>query len=435
MKSLLVILLGTCLALCSSDNIDVKSGNIPLKIQGRSTEQCGCGYTRYGTSACDGSSSRIIGGRNAKDQEYPWQALIKICRDGKCGMCGGTLINFRYVLTAAHCLQDKGVVTPINGLTVTLGTQSQTNSNAYTRSYSVDSIIIHGEYTESTVRNDIALLKLSSLVEVNDGTYPACIPTDENKKYVDQLVVVSGWGRYSLSSENLSPLLKRTGLKVLSNSHQYCINGAGLNQTPVDSKMCAYESGTDSCAGDSGGPLILPEDGRCTIVGIVSYGVGCANAFHAGVYTRVTSFLFWIKYLSKDGGCMENKSPRKCDLSSTNLQSLTGNYRLNDIQSSCTKGICYAFDKNINLCKSFNAPGNQGLNCPYSNQCDLREVLINVYENPSLPKIHNLNIAGIPLQCNTKTGDCCDTRNPNNKLCDELNKVVGSNMFSRKGKA
>ncbi|CAB4055279.1 MTOR [Lepeophtheirus salmonis] len=95
------------------------------------------------------------------------------------------------------------------------------------------------------------------------------------------------------------------------------------------------------------------------------------------------------------GTCLALCSSDNIDVKSGNIplkiQGRSTEQCVNDIQSSCTKGICYAFDKNINLCKSFNAPGNQGLNCPYSNQCDLREVLINVYENPSLPKIHNLN--------------------------------------------
>jgi secreted trypsin-like serine protease len=58
--------------------------------------------------------------------------------------------------------------------------------------------------------------------------------------------------------------------------------------------MCGYKAGTDSCQGDSGGPLVVKESGRWTVVGVVSYGLGCARRGYAGVYARVTNYLDWI---------------------------------------------------------------------------------------------------------------------------------------------
>ena len=58
--------------------------------------------------------------------------------------------------------------------------------------------------------------------------------------------------------------------------------------------MCAYKQGTDSCQGDSGGPLVVKEDGRMTVVGVVSYGFGCARSGFAGIYARITNYLDWI---------------------------------------------------------------------------------------------------------------------------------------------
>ena len=75
-----------------------------------------------------------------------------------------------------------------------------------------------------------------------------------------------------------------------------CVRGAHFSHDVPRYKMCAYKEASDSCAGDSGGPLVVKENGRWTIVGVVSYGVGCARRGYAGVYARVTSYLDWINH-------------------------------------------------------------------------------------------------------------------------------------------
>ncbi|QQP55765.1 Serine proteinase stubblelike, partial [Caligus rogercresseyi] len=109
-----------------------------------------------------------------------------------------------------------------------------------------------------------------------------------------------------------SEILLRTSLTVLESTHAYCFDGH--NRSLPDSKLCAYGLNHDACFGDSGGPLIVEENGRCTVVGVVSYGFGCSTQFVAGVYTRVTEFMDWIKGHAAVGGCMEPKSSLKCDL-------------------------------------------------------------------------------------------------------------------------
>merc|ERR1712127_255928 len=72
-----------------------------------------------------------------------------------------------------------------------------------------------------------------------------------------------------------------------------------------NTQMCAYKQNTDSCQGDSGGPLVVNEDGRFTVVGVVSYGAGCARPGYAGVYARVTTYLDWINQNIADGWCSD----------------------------------------------------------------------------------------------------------------------------------
>ena len=152
--------------------------------------------------------------------------------------------------------------------------------------------------------------------------------------------------------------------------------------------MCAYTPGTDSCQGDSGGPLVLKEDGRYTVVGVVSYGNGCALANNAGVYARVTNYLTWINENVADGWCSGTNPPstsapttaapttsapttaapttdspttaapvkpgKLCNLRCVSRR-LNGNYLINGIPAICRNGRCRATDGS-HLCKQLGFP-------------------------------------------------------------------------------
>merc|ERR1712112_318227 len=154
---------------------------------------------------------------------------------------------------------------------------------------------------ETDVNNDIAILKLSQEVVFNSNVVPACLPTDASRTYTGYSAYVSGWGT-TQESGSTSNVLKVTQQKILPNTDQVCVTGSMDNPVP-SSKMCAYLQGTDSCQGDSGGPLTVHEDGRWTIVGVVSYGIGCARTGYAGVYARVNNYLDWINQNIADGWC------------------------------------------------------------------------------------------------------------------------------------
>ena len=102
----------------------------------------------------------------------------------------------------------------------------------------------------------------------------------------------TGWGTTS-DGGRTSNVLKETTQTILSSTDPMCVRGSQDNPVP-NSKMCGYKQGTDSCQGDSGGPLVVKENGRWTVVGVVSYGLGCARSGYAGIYARVTNYLDWI---------------------------------------------------------------------------------------------------------------------------------------------
>lgn len=170
--------------------------------------------------------------------------------------------------------------------------------SVYTRHYKIDTIIRHEHFraTANQVRNDIALLRTSQTIEWNRGVAPACLPfrsitgTDGERKppIAGQCVETAGWGSISFGGPQ-SSLLLTTRLDVIS--AEECRRSLGAFPPAT---FCTYTPGRDTCQYDSGGGLYLREGGRLFVVGIVSYGYGCA-AQQPSVNTKVASYIRWIK--------------------------------------------------------------------------------------------------------------------------------------------
>merc|ERR1712142_1173623 len=163
----------------------------------------------------------------------------------------------------------------------------------------------------------------------------------------------SGWGAIYEDGPS-SKYLKETTVRIVSSRDRTC-RGYGIDDSL---QMCGYAYRTDSCQGDSGGPLVLKDGGKNTVVGVVSYGYGCARPNVAGVYAKVTGYLHWINRSIKDGWCdgsessssssggnSSNKpsSGRPCNLKCY-IGSPTGNFILNGIRAKCIRGICQSTD-------------------------------------------------------------------------------------------
>merc|ERR1711962_518377 len=260
---------------------DVESGN------GGSTEllrQRHPHIPRAGTCQCGikggTQSDRIVGGQEAEQHEYPWQVGL-VSRNGKTPWCGGTLISDRHIMTAAHYTAGK---TPAS-IQILLG-EHRTNDDVFTR---VDVTKINDDPNYSMPNGDFSILTLTKPVTFTSSIRPACLPATTDKTYAGELATVTGWGTLS-SGGNQPTVLMEVDVTVTDN--EYCNMVYGVIN---DLHICAMDPGKDACQGDSGGPLVVKENDRWTLIGVVSFGHGCANPDIPGVYARVTQRMDWIK--------------------------------------------------------------------------------------------------------------------------------------------
>ncbi|KYN28215.1 Transmembrane protease serine 9, partial [Trachymyrmex cornetzi] len=238
-----------------------------------------------------GISNRIVGGKITIPHIFPWVVAI-FNKDSL--HCGGTLINNQYVLTAGHCVQW----TNHADLSVGVGVHDIENPNdGYIAA--IEEIILHEDFESDYLHdtNDIALIRLQEPVKIDENVRPACLP-HKDSDYTGQYVKVTGWGRVQVEGEP-SRFLRQATLKVMS--FAACKN-TSFGDHITESMMCAYNDNTDACQGDSGGPLLYQRiDGKYEVVGIVSWGIGCADPGVPGVYVKNSDYINWIRYHSRDG--------------------------------------------------------------------------------------------------------------------------------------
>lgn len=231
-----------------------------------------------------GSSERIVGGDSAEIDEWPWQVSLQ--QNGQ-HTCGGSLVSPQWVVTAAHCFS--GSKKEVSRWRVVSGsTYMGTIGGSY-----VEKIVVHGKYDDKRNDYDIAVMKLSSPITVSDVRRPVCLPpTSLGMKGGDPLVV-TGWG-YLEEKGNVSPKLQKATVPLIDRSQCSSPNIYGSLITPR--MICAgYLDGkVDACQGDSGGPLVFLSD-RWNLVGVVSWGVGCAREGRPGVYCNVDELLDWLR--------------------------------------------------------------------------------------------------------------------------------------------
>ncbi|NXF94103.1 FA10 factor, partial [Eubucco bourcierii] len=235
----------------------------------------------------ENGDSRITGGTLCHRGHCPWQVLIRNSKD--IGFCGGSLISTRWVVTAAHCLD---LVRPHH---VTVGDFDKYQREFKEQKIKVEQSWTHPHYDSNNYNSDIALLYLSSNVILNEYAIPICLPSPNLATLLSEegrIGMVSGWGATHHRGSSLRFLMKvRLPIVSLETCQQ------STERLVTDNMFCAgYNTEVaDACKGDSGGPFTVSYHNTWFLLGIVSWGEGCADKGKYGVYTRVSNYIPWIK--------------------------------------------------------------------------------------------------------------------------------------------
>ncbi|KAK6487117.1 coagulation factor X [Huso huso] len=239
------------------------------------------------TDTLENENIRVVGGKECPLGHCPWQALL-VNEDGM-GFCGGTILNNRIVLTAAHCMNQTKY------FTVVLGEFDTLKEEGREMTHHVEKVLIHNRYVQKTYNNDIALVKLKVPIKFSQYIIPACLP---NREFAEQVLMnqpfaqISGFGRVHERGRQSTKLQK---LNVPYVDRHVCIESSQFKITA--NMFCAgYENEEmDACQGDSGGPHVTDHKGTWFVTGIVSWGEGCARKGKYGIYTQVSRYLGWIQ--------------------------------------------------------------------------------------------------------------------------------------------
>ncbi len=225
---------------------------------------------------------KIVGGTQANLGEFPFIVSLQHSYYGH--FCGGSLIAKNWILTAAHCVDG---ITPSY---ILIGLQNQYDT-AQAEKFTPVKIIKHPEWDSNVMNADYALIKISG-----ESKYP---PIKMNTKEITgtPTFTVAGWGVTSENSSSVSKTLMKVDVPFVDQQTCSLAYPGSIN----DNMICAgfKDGGKDSCQGDSGGPLVMGSGSSRVLVGVVSWGEGCARPNKYGVYSKVKNAVDWVNSTMK----------------------------------------------------------------------------------------------------------------------------------------
>ncbi|OXA50170.1 Plasminogen [Folsomia candida] len=267
------------------------------------------------------SPGRIAGGSDAKPHEFKWQVLLRMRISSHGGsstaLCGGSLINDKMILTAAHCVVLDSLMfanNPLPGIKpedikAYLGAHTKNGHDTDGRLVKVKAVYFHPWYIPAAKERprifdwDVALLELEDKVVFDkEKEMPICLPTSEeipDLNPVGEQGWVTGWGLTNpTDGGSTATILQKIKLPI--QPLEYCSRIISVEGgKPRDRVLCAgtLTQWRDSAGGDSGGPMSILRNNTFLQVGLVSYGHNSKNQT-AGFYTDLRKVMSFIDFFS-----------------------------------------------------------------------------------------------------------------------------------------
>ncbi|XP_053547790.1 trypsin [Bombina bombina] len=233
-------------------------------------------FSLLGYSASIPKDDRIVGGYTCPMNSVPYQVSLNAYGQH---FCGGSLINSRWVVSAAHCYGGH--------IQVRLGEHNIEVLEGTEQFIDADKVILHPEYNPSNIDNDIMLIRLATPATLNEYVQPISLPTRCDPAGTQCLL--SGWGNTQSNGVHFPDVLQCLDAPILSN--QECSNAYPKRITDNMTCMGYLEGEKDSCQVDSGGPAVCNGE----LQGVISWGTGCALPGLPGVYAKVCNYISWIE--------------------------------------------------------------------------------------------------------------------------------------------
>ena len=249
--------------------------------------------------------NRIVNGEAAVYDQFPWIVSLQYYNPNRqqyLHYCGGSIVAPNIIVTAAHCspfIFSRNNKLDFREVKILAGCLKW---NTADQDEHCQSIIVHGsdfidypDYSAGTPVNDIAIARMRQSFQMTDSVTTVCMPTPE--ELYKGMATIAGWGKHSYEQTTselyfeTDGVMRTADVNILPSEacRAYSMFRSELN-------ICAgFPSGArDSCAGDSGGPLMAKVNDQVFMIGIVSHGNECGRAGFPGVYVRVAAKRRWI---------------------------------------------------------------------------------------------------------------------------------------------